>query len=64
MPSFPRNSIYQGKTNSPDTPKLNPLEENIGAVSIDLTPADPTQIETAAANITPEGAATPKPSKR
>ena len=40
---------------APGTTKLNRLEENIGAVSIHLTPADLTQITTAAATLTPEG---------
>jgi aryl-alcohol dehydrogenase-like predicted oxidoreductase len=44
----------------PGTTKLSRLEENIGAVSIHLTPADLTQIETAAATLTPEGARYPE----
>jgi aryl-alcohol dehydrogenase-like predicted oxidoreductase len=39
----------------PGTTKLSRLEENIGAVSIELTPADLKQIDTAAAGITPAG---------
>ena len=44
----------------PGTTKLNRLEENIGAVSIELTPADLAQIETASATLTPEGARYPE----
>jgi aryl-alcohol dehydrogenase-like predicted oxidoreductase len=40
----------------PGTTKLHRLEENIGAVSIELTPDDLREIETAAANIKIEGA--------
>lgn len=39
----------------PGTTKLNRLEENLGALNIHLTPADLTQITTAADAITPEG---------
>ncbi len=39
----------------PGTTRLDRLEENIGAVSIDLTPADLDEIETASATITPSG---------
>ena len=39
----------------PGTTKLSRLEENIGAVSIQLTPADLAEIQTAADTITPEG---------
>jgi aryl-alcohol dehydrogenase-like predicted oxidoreductase len=39
----------------PGTTKLHRLEENIGAVSIELTAADLKQIEDGAAKITPEG---------
>ena len=39
----------------PGTTKLNRLEENVGAVDIELTPADLEQIKTAADSITPEG---------
>ena len=44
----------------PGTTRLDRLEENVGAVSIDLTPADLDQIETAAATLTPEGARYPE----
>lgn len=44
----------------PGTTKLSRLEENIGAVSIELTPADLAQIEAAAATLTPEGARYPE----
>jgi aryl-alcohol dehydrogenase-like predicted oxidoreductase len=44
----------------PGTTKLSRLKENIGAVSIELTPADLAQIETAAATLTPEGARYPE----
>ena len=44
----------------PGTTKLSRLEENIGAVAIELTPADLAQINTAAATITPEGARYPE----
>ncbi len=39
----------------PGTTKLHRLEENISAASIELTPADVREIESAAANITVEG---------
>ena len=39
----------------PGTTKLHRLEENIGAASIELTPADLSEIENAAAKITVEG---------
>jgi len=39
----------------PGTTKLNRLEENIGAVSVELTPNDLSEIEAAAANIQVEG---------
>jgi hypothetical protein len=54
MTSFLRNSLHEGKTNSPDTTKLSRLEEKIGAVGTDRTPAGLARIQTAAA-ITPEG---------
>jgi aryl-alcohol dehydrogenase-like predicted oxidoreductase len=44
----------------PGTTKLPRLEENIGAVAIELTPDDLRQIETAAAKITVEGARYPE----
>jgi aryl-alcohol dehydrogenase-like predicted oxidoreductase len=39
----------------PGTTKLHRLEENVGAVAVELTAADLKQIEDAAAQITPEG---------
>jgi aryl-alcohol dehydrogenase-like predicted oxidoreductase len=39
----------------PGTTKLSRLEENIGAVSIELAPADLRDIDTGASKITPEG---------
>jgi aryl-alcohol dehydrogenase-like predicted oxidoreductase len=39
----------------PGTTKLDRLEENIGAAAIELTPADLSEIETAAAKITVQG---------
>jgi aryl-alcohol dehydrogenase-like predicted oxidoreductase len=39
----------------PGTTKLSRLEENIGAASVELTPADLKEIDTAASRITPEG---------
>jgi aryl-alcohol dehydrogenase-like predicted oxidoreductase len=39
----------------PGTTKLSRLEENIGAVSVELTPQDLAAIEAGAAKITPEG---------
>jgi aryl-alcohol dehydrogenase-like predicted oxidoreductase len=44
----------------PGTTKLNRLEENIGAVSIQLTPEDLRDIEAAASKITVEGARYPE----
>jgi len=44
----------------PGTTKLNRLEENIGAVSVELTPADLQEIEIAAAEITVQGARYPE----
>jgi aryl-alcohol dehydrogenase-like predicted oxidoreductase len=44
----------------PGTTKLNRLEENIGAVSIELTPDDLHEIESAASKITVEGARYPE----
>ena len=40
----------------PGTTKLHRLEENIGAVAVDLTPEDLRQLETAAAKIAVQGA--------
>jgi aryl-alcohol dehydrogenase-like predicted oxidoreductase len=44
----------------PGTTKLSRLEENIGAVDIHLTPEDLREIDTAAAQITPQGARYPE----
>ncbi len=44
----------------PGTTKLSRLEENIAAVNLQLTPADLTEITTAADTITPEGARYPE----
>jgi aryl-alcohol dehydrogenase-like predicted oxidoreductase len=44
----------------PGTTKLNRLEENIGAVSIQLTPEDLRDIDAAASKITVEGARYPE----
>ncbi len=44
----------------PGTTKLDRLEENIGAVSVELTPGDLRDIESAAAKITVEGARYPE----
>jgi len=44
----------------PGTTKLHRLEENIGAVTVELTPADLRDIETAAAEITVQGARYPE----
>jgi aryl-alcohol dehydrogenase-like predicted oxidoreductase len=44
----------------PGTTKLNRLDENIGALAIELTPADLRDIESAAAKITVEGARYPE----
>jgi aryl-alcohol dehydrogenase-like predicted oxidoreductase len=44
----------------PGTTKLNRLEENIGAVSVELTPRDLRDIETAASKITVQGARYPE----
>jgi len=44
----------------PGTTKLHRLEENIGAASIELTPGDLNEIETAAAKIEVEGARYPE----
>lgn len=48
----------------PGTTKLQRLEENIGAVSLELTPADLNEIEGAAANIAIEGARYPEKMER
>jgi aryl-alcohol dehydrogenase-like predicted oxidoreductase len=44
----------------PGTTKLNRLEENIGAVEIELTPGDLREIDSAASNITVQGARYPE----
>ena len=44
----------------PGTTKLHRLEENIGAVSVELTPDDLRDIESAAAKITVQGARYPE----
>jgi aryl-alcohol dehydrogenase-like predicted oxidoreductase len=44
----------------PGTTKLNRLEENIGAVSVELTPDDLRDIESAASKITVQGARYPE----
>ena len=44
----------------PGTTKLNRLEENMGAVSIELTPDDLREIDNAAAKITVQGARYPE----
>lgn len=44
----------------PGTTKLNRLEENLGALSVELTPADLQDIEEAASKITVEGARYPE----
>jgi aryl-alcohol dehydrogenase-like predicted oxidoreductase len=44
----------------PGTTKLHRLEENIGALSVELTPADLAEIESAAAKITVQGARYPE----
>ncbi len=44
----------------PGTTKLHRLDENIGAVSVELTPDDLRQIDSAASKITVEGARYPK----
>ena len=48
----------------PGTTKLHRLEENIGAVEIELTPDDLLQIESAASQITVEGARYPEALER
>jgi len=44
----------------PGTTRLSRLDENIGAVSVELTPSDLSEIETGAASITAEGARYPE----
>jgi aryl-alcohol dehydrogenase-like predicted oxidoreductase len=48
----------------PGTTKLHRLEENIGAVSVELTPDDLRDIESAASNITVQGARYPEQLER
>jgi aryl-alcohol dehydrogenase-like predicted oxidoreductase len=48
----------------PGTTKLHRLEENIGAVAIELTPADLREIDTVASKITIEGARYPEEMER
>jgi aryl-alcohol dehydrogenase-like predicted oxidoreductase len=48
----------------PGTTKLQRLEENIGAVSVDLTPDDLREIEAAASKITVQGARYPEQAER
>ncbi len=48
----------------PGTTKLHRLEENIGATSIELTPADLREIDTAASKITVQGARYPEKLER
>jgi aryl-alcohol dehydrogenase-like predicted oxidoreductase len=48
----------------PGTTKLNRLEENIGAVAVELTPADLREIESAASKITVQGARYPESVER
>ena len=44
----------------PGTARLHRLDENIGAVAVELTPDDLREIETAAAKITLQGARYPE----
>jgi aryl-alcohol dehydrogenase-like predicted oxidoreductase len=44
----------------PGTTKLHRLDENIGAVSVELTPDDLRNIDVAASNITVQGARYPE----
>ena len=44
----------------PGTTKLHRLDENIGALSVELTPGDLRDIENAASKITVEGARYPE----
>jgi aryl-alcohol dehydrogenase-like predicted oxidoreductase len=48
----------------PGTTKLNRLEENIGAVAVELTPDDLREIESAASKITVQGARYPESVER
>jgi aryl-alcohol dehydrogenase-like predicted oxidoreductase len=46
----------------PGTTRLTHLDENLGAVAVELTPGDLREINAAAANITVQGARLPQPS--
>lgn len=48
----------------PGTTKLHRLEENLGAVGVELTPGDLREIESAAAQITVHGARYSESSQR
>lgn len=48
----------------PGTTKLSRLEENLGAVAVELTPEDLSDIETAASEITVQGARYPEALER
>jgi aryl-alcohol dehydrogenase-like predicted oxidoreductase len=48
----------------PGTTKLDRLDENIGAVAVELTPDDLREIESAAAKITVQGARYPEKLER
>ena len=48
----------------PGTTKLHRLDENIGAVSVELTPGDLRDIENAASKITVQGARYPEKLER
>ena len=48
----------------PGTTKLHRLDENIGAVAVELTPEDLCEIDSAASKITIHGARTPRPWKK
>ena len=48
----------------PGTRKIERLEENLGAVSIELTPSDLREIENAAARITVQGGRYPESAQR
>src|SRR5207302_6066665 len=48
----------------PGTTKLHRLEENIGAVEVELTPDDLREIDAAASKITVHGARYPEPLER
>jgi hypothetical protein len=48
----------------PGTTKLSRLEENIGAIAVELTSDDLHEIDSAASKITSQGISTPKPWKK